>query len=98
MEVREGIISVYVDASAQPDNGFLIQIELCFGQADPYQPSVRHCVVRRKTECFVDVGLGFCSPSKEKLGVPDETVSTRQIGVQCQGPLALSDALSHTSR
>jgi hypothetical protein len=55
-------------------------------------------VARRKAECLVDVNFGFCASAKKKLGVPDESMSARQIAIQRQRLLALSHALSGAVR
>ena len=59
-----------------------------------HEPSVGQDVARRKAECLVDVGFGFCASTKKKLGVPDESMSAGQIAIQRQRLLAFSDALS----
>ena len=96
--MREGMISVCVDAPAQPDDCFSIEIEVHLGEADPYHPSVGKGVARRKAECLVDVSFGFCPSTKKKLGQSDENMSRGCIAIQRQCLLAFSNALRRAVR
>src|SRR5262249_8759315 len=65
IKMREGGISVCVEAPAHPDDCFGIGTELRLGEADHCHPSVGTGVARRKAECLVNVSFSFCASSKK---------------------------------
>jgi hypothetical protein len=74
MEMRERVIPVCLDASAQPGDCFSIGVEMQLGDADPYHPLRSKGVARRKAKRLLDVTFGFCASTKEIFGVPNETM------------------------
>jgi hypothetical protein len=75
LEMRGGIISVFVEAPAKPYDCFGIGIELHFGEADPSYPAIGKGVARGEAQSLADVSFGFCPSTKKIFCVPDVTMS-----------------------
>ena len=67
MEMRDGIISVGLDAAAQPCDRFRVGTELQLGDADDQHPPEGTDIAGREAERLVDMGLGFRAATKKKL-------------------------------
>ena len=91
--MREGIISVGLDAPAQPSDRFLVGAEQQFGETDKHHPPVGIGIARREAKRLVDMGLGLRAATEKKLGETDEGMSVGQIAIQRQRLLAFGDAL-----
>src|SRR6476660_975761 len=65
--MRDGIISIGLDASTEPDDGFGVGLKLHFGDAHIRHPSVCQHIARRQAERLVDMKLCFCTATKKNL-------------------------------
>ena len=68
------------------------------GDTGEHHPQVGGDIARREAERLFDMGFGLHASTDHILGHADAIVGAGQISIQCQGPLALSDALSNSVR
>ena len=87
IELRCGKISVGLDGPSQPCDRFGIRAVPQLGHAGKHHPDVGGDIARREAEGVLDMSF---------RGQADGSVGGRQISVQCQSALALSDALSNS--
>ena len=64
--MRDGIISIGLDASTVPGDGFGVGLKLHFGDAHRRHPSVCQHIARREAERLVDMKLCFCTATIEE--------------------------------
>ncbi len=79
MEMREGIIAVGLDASAQPSDRFGIGAELQLGEADEHHPPEGKDIARREAKRLVDMGLGFRAATQKILGQTDQPCASARL-------------------
>src|ERR1700739_4420744 len=84
LEMRVGVVSVCVEAPAQPDDCFGIEVELHLGEANPHHTSASQGIARRKAQCLLNVCSGFLATAEKILGKTDERMSVGKISIQRQ--------------
>jgi hypothetical protein len=89
-EMHEGMISVCLNASTKPGDGFCVGIELQLGEADRYHLPMGGRISWRATERLVDMRFGLGAPTENIVGETDPTVSLCQISIRRQRPFAFS--------
>src|SRR5260370_28293405 len=94
-KMREGPISVGFDTAKEPIDRFEVCCELQLGSADIHQPPEGEDIARRKAQSFVDMGLGLCATTHNKLVDTDERVRISQIAIQRHSSLDLAYASHH---
>src|SRR4051812_5137246 len=92
------VISIGLDAAAEPADCFSILVKLQLGKAGYHEPSMAEDITRRQAKCFVDMSHRLRSAPHVQLSAADLRVSLSQIVIQRQRPLELSDALSRAVR
>ena len=64
--MRDGMISVGLDAPAQPGNRFHVGAERQLGETDKHRPPVGVVIARREAKRLVDMGLGLLAAAEKK--------------------------------
>ena len=81
--MRHGMISVGLDAPAQPGNRLCAGADKQLGDTDIHRPPVGVIIARREAKRLVDMSLGFLAPTEKKLAETDEAMSVGQVAIQC---------------
>src|SRR5205085_1662342 len=59
VKVSHRIILVCLQSSTKPPHSLFVSVQECFGKAHPIHPKVAVGVARRKTQCLLNMSLGF---------------------------------------
>src|SRR6516225_10835991 len=94
----KGVVSVGLNAPAQPNNRLGVGALPKLGGTDKVSPNIDVDIAGREAERVLHMGFGFPAPTEKKFRSPDARVRAGQIPIQRQRPLAFCDALSRTVR
>ena len=79
--MREGEVSIGLNASAQPCRRFGISAKPQFGDTDIHQPTIRIGIAGRPAERFLYMGFRFRASTDEIFAHADERMGVGQIPV-----------------
>lgn len=93
VEVGDRIVSVGLDRSAKPRDGFLISAEKGFRVARKTFPGMGVRIARAEPQGLADMGLSLLGATDENLAKSDKGVRAGEVSIEFQCAFAFGDAL-----